>query len=67
MLRRLGEIRVTNRQIIDISKDISSLQELLRTPKLRGAIGETLLENLLSEVLPKEHYLRQYRLKPGMR
>ncbi len=62
---QLGKLEVTNRQIIDISKDISSLQELLRAPKLRGAIGETLLENLLSEVLPKEHYLRQYRFKTG--
>jgi len=60
---QLGKLEETNKQIIAISKDISSLQELLRAPKFRGAMGETLLENLLAQVLPKEHYQRQYRFK----
>jgi DNA recombination protein RmuC len=60
---QLGKLEETNKQIISISKDISSLQDLLRAPKFRGAMGETLLENLLSQVLPKEHYETQYRFK----
>ncbi len=60
---QLGKLEETNKQIIAISKDISSLQELLRAPKFRGAMGETLLENLLSQVLPKEHFQAQYRFK----
>ena len=59
----LGRLQESNRQIMEISKDISSLQELLRAPKLRGQIGETLLENLLSQVLPKEHFQMQYRFR----
>jgi len=62
---KLGRLEETNRQIIEISKDISSLQELLRAPKFRGKIGETLLENILSQVLPKEFYHVQYRFKTG--
>jgi len=62
---QLGKLEETNKQIIAISRDISSLQELLRAPKFRGAMGETLLENLLSQVLPKEHYQAQYRFKSG--
>ncbi len=60
---QLGKLEETNRQIIAISRDISSLQDLLRAPKFRGAMGETLLENLLSQVLPKENYQTQYRFK----
>lgn len=62
---QLGRLEATNRQIIDISKDIASLQELLRAPKFRGQMGETFLENLLAQVLPKEHYEVQYRFKSG--
>jgi len=62
---QLGQLQATNQQIITISKDIASLQELLRAPKFRGSMGETLLENLLSQVLPKEHYQPQYRFKSG--
>lgn len=62
---QLGKLEQTNQQIIAISKDISSLQELLRAPKFRGAMGETLLENLLSQVLPQEHYQTQYHFKSG--
>ncbi|MCX5708799.1 MAG: DNA recombination protein RmuC [Candidatus Omnitrophica bacterium] len=59
----LGKLTVSNQQIMEISKDISSLQELLRAPKLRGQIGEIFLENLLSQVLPTEFYAMQYRFK----
>ena len=60
---KLGRLEETNRSIYEISKDISSLQELLRAPKFRGQMGENLLENLLSQVLPKDHYEIQYRFK----
>ncbi|MFH1269803.1 MAG: DNA recombination protein RmuC [Candidatus Omnitrophota bacterium] len=60
---QLGKLEKTNQQIVEISRDISSLQELLRAPKFRGSMGEVLLENLLSQVLPKDHYQMQYRFK----
>ena len=62
---QLGRLEETNKQIIAISLDISKLQDLLRAPKFRGSMGETFLENLLSQVLPKEHYQTQYYFKSG--
>lgn len=59
----LGKLEKTNEQIVIISKDISGLQNLLRAPKFRGEMGETLLGNLLDQVLPKDHYHLQYQFK----
>ncbi|TRZ94908.1 DNA recombination protein RmuC [bacterium] len=60
---QLGKLQETNRQIYEIGKDISALQDLLRAPKFRGQMGETLLENLLSQILPKDYFVIQYRFK----
>ena len=60
---QLGRLESTNTQILEIGKNISSLQELLRAPKFRGQLGETMLENLLAQVLPVKHYQMQYRFK----
>lgn len=62
---QLGRLEATNKQIVDISKDIAGLQDLLRAPKFRGQMGETLLENLLAQVLPRDYYSMQYRFKSG--
>ncbi len=61
----LGELKESNKMILDMSRNISSLQELLRAPKFRGEVGETMLGNLLSQVLPKEYFQLQYRFKSG--
>ena len=60
---QLGKLESTNTQILEVSRNISSLQELLRAPKFRGQMGETLLENLLSQILPKDYFSVQYRFK----
>lgn len=62
---QLGKLEVTNNQILEVSRNISSLQELLRAPKFRGQMGETLLENLLLEVLPRDYCQMQYKFKTG--
>jgi DNA recombination protein RmuC len=62
---QLGQLSQANAQIQLIVKDISSLQDILRPPKLRGGMGEVLLENLLREILPPEHHSMQHRFQTG--
>lgn len=47
----------------DSLKQISSFQEIFRSPKLRGQWGEVALANILSQYFPREHYELQYHFR----
>ena len=51
--------------VSQIGPDIRRLTETLTSPKLRGNFGEEILENLLTDVFPKELCKFQYRFKNG--
>jgi len=65
--RSLGGLEEANRRMLEIGRDIASLQEILRPPKPRGGLGEALLEDLLRQVLPAEHLAFQYAFASGQR
>lgn len=62
---KLGKIEATNKQIYEVGKDISSLQEILRAPKIRGTLGELFLGDILSQILPAANYELQYTFRNG--
>ena len=64
---RLGELQQATHAMLDIGKDISSLQNILRSPKLRGGIGELFLAELLKQILPEDHFILQYTFRDGSR
>jgi len=64
-ISQFGRIDSLVKQVQDSLKDISSFQELLKSPKIRGRWGELYLEHLLSEVLSKDQYQIQYQFKNG--
>ncbi|HVO92085.1 MAG TPA: DNA recombination protein RmuC [Terriglobales bacterium] len=63
--RSLGGLEESNRKIYEVGKDIASLQEILRAPKLRGGLGEFFLEDLLRQILPPQHFSTQYAFRSG--
>lgn len=65
--RGLGEVDRQVRQVGQTAQDLRSLQELLRSPKVRGGMGEMLLGELLAEVLPRAHFDLQYEFSGGER
>jgi DNA recombination protein RmuC len=65
--RGLGAVDEQVRSVSDMTRDLRSLQELLRSPKLRGGLGETLLGDLLAQVLPREHFTLQHAFDGGER
>ncbi len=65
--RGLGEVDRQVRSVSEAARDLRGLQEMLRAPKLRGGVGEFLLGDLLSQVLPSAHFSLQYTFPGGER
>ncbi len=61
----LGSLGEATQKVFLVGKDIASLQEILRAPKLRGVLGELFLGDLLSQILPPAHFTLQHRFKSG--
>lgn len=63
--KNLGAMGQETQRIKEIGQDIASLSEILRSPKLRGGMGEYFLGDLLSQILPPQHFELQHGFKSG--
>jgi DNA recombination protein RmuC len=54
-------------EMSEIGRGMRDLQELLRSPKLRGNISEQVLKELLGQMLPKQTFNLQYSFKSGVK
>src|SRR4030067_104378 len=52
-------------QMSEIGRAMEDLQDFLRSPKLRGNIGEQVLKELLGQFLPTESFHLQFRFRTG--
>ncbi len=65
--RGIGDVTRASERILEVGKDISSLQQILASPKLRGGLGEYFLGELLSQILPQNRFHLQHQFKNGER
>jgi len=59
------QIREDLKQVQATVKDVSTFQEIFKSPKLRGQWGEASLEHILSQHFPKELYKIQHLFSSG--
>lgn len=61
----IGTVEKEVGQVAEIGRSMRELQEFLRSPKLRGNIGEQVLKDLLTEMFPKKSFHFQYTFSSG--
>lgn len=64
---RLVKMEEATKQVLEVGRDIASLQQILRAPKLRGNFSEELLSDLLAQMMPQDHFMLQHTFRSGDR
>lgn len=62
---KLQESAKTIGEMSEIGKSMKDLQQFLASPKLRGGLGEQVLNQLLEQSLPKQSFNLQYSFRSG--
>jgi DNA recombination protein RmuC len=62
---QLGALGEATRRMEQVGREVAGLEQILRAPKIRGGLGEILLERLLAEILPPESYRLQHAFRSG--
>jgi len=52
-------------QMSEIGRSMKDLQDFLKSPKLRGNIGEQVLKDLITQIFPKKSFHLQYEFSSG--
>ena len=61
----IGKLSHELGQMSEIGRSMRDLQDFLKSPKLRGNIGEQILRDLLEQMVPKENFSLQYSFGGG--
>lgn len=65
--RVIGSLNKHVGEMSEVGRGIRSLQEFLQSPKLRGNIGEQVLQDMIGQTFPKNSFHLQYAFKSGMK
>ena len=63
--RVIGDLKQNLGEMSEVGKGIKSLQEFLQSPKLRGNIGEQVLQDMIGQTFPKIRFICNTHLNPG--
>jgi DNA recombination protein RmuC len=63
--RVIADVQKNIGEFSEIGRSMKDLQQFLQSPKLRGNIGEQILNDLLKEFLPSSSYSLQYTFRNG--
>ena len=61
----LGKLGEATQRVVEVGRDIQGLEQILRSPKVRGGLGETLLAELLAQMLPRDYFTLQHQFRSG--
>ncbi len=61
----IGDVQKNIGEMSEIGRGMKELQDFLKNPKIRGNIGEQILNELLKQYLPKDSFNLQYTFKSG--
>ena len=63
--QELVKVGEGQKQVMGVTDQLKSLQDILKNPKQRGVLGEYYLETVLKNVLPPGAFQMQYSFKDG--
>jgi DNA recombination protein RmuC len=63
--KNLTELKESNKQVLGITDELKTLQNVLINPKQRGVLGEYYLATVLKNVLAPDQFSLQYKFKDG--
>lgn len=63
--RNLTELKESNKQVVNITDELKTLQNVLQNPKQRGVLGEYYLQTVLENVMAPDRFKLQYKFKDG--
>src|SRR3990167_6037943 len=65
--RVISDVQKNLGEMSEVGRGIKSLQEFLQSPKLRGGMGEEILNDMIGQTFPKNSFHLQYSFKSGMK
>jgi len=65
VVEKTSQVGESSKQVFQVADQLRELQDILKTPKQRGVLGEYYLETVLQNVLPPESFKMQYAFDDG--